>query len=372
MTRIALVHEPLIRYGGAERVLCVLHRLYPDAPIFTPYADRSVVVRFFTGADVHESFLAGIPMVRNPRLVMPFLPLAFESFDLRDFDVVLSSSSAFSKGVVTRSYARHISYVHTPPRFLWEDRQHYLDALRFPKIAYVALVPMLHWLRTWDQHSAQRVDRFLANSRYTATRVKHYYQKESEVLYPPVDTTYHGYDDTIIRRIFSGGEPFYLVVARLTPHKRLDLAIETFSNFFSRTPLLVVGSGPYEQFLKQKAGRNIRFLGWQDKETIRALMHAAEAFVMPNVEDFGIAAVEAMAEGTPVLAYRGGGAKETVVESVTGEFFDDLHPVSIADGIRRIREGIQYGKYDRTVLQEHVQQFSEKRFREQIQNIIGG
>src|SRR3989344_8517744 len=252
MTRIALVHEPLIRYGGAERVLRVLHRLYSDAPIFTPYADRIVVDRFFTGADVHESFLAGMSMLRNPKLAMPFLPLAFESFDLRDFDVVFSSSSAFSKGVVTRSYAKHISYVHTPPRFLWEDRQHYLDALRFPKIAYVALVPMLHWLRTWDQHSAQRVDRFLANSRHTATRVKHYYQKESEVLYPPVDTTYHDYDDTIMRKLFPGGEPFYLVVARLTPHKRLDLAIETFSNFFSRTPLLVVGSGPYEQFLKQK------------------------------------------------------------------------------------------------------------------------
>src|SRR3989344_5201764 len=339
MTRIALVHEPLIRYGGAEQVLRVLHRLYPDAPIFTPYADRGVVDRFFTGATIRESFLAGIPMVRNPRLVMPFLPLAFESFDLRDFDVVLSSSSAFSKGVVTRSYAKHISYVHTPPRFLWEDRQYYLDALRFPKIAHVVLVPMLHWLRTWDQHAAQRVDRFVANSHYTATRVKRYYQKESEVLYPPVDTTYHGYDDTIMRRLFSGGEPFYLVVARLTLHKRLDLAIETFSKFFSRTPLLVVGTGPHDQFLKQKAGYNVRFLGWQDEETIRAFMHAAEAFVMPNVEDFGIAAVEAMAEGTPVLAYRGGGARETVVEGVTGEFFDDPHPVSIADGIRRIREG---------------------------------
>lgn len=368
--RLALVHEPLIRFGGAERVLLALHKLFPAAPIFTPYADHGVTDRFFTGADIRESFLAHTPLASRPRLAMPFLPLAFESFDLRDFDMVVSSSSAFSKGVVTRSHAQHISYVHTPPRFLWEDRHYYLASLRVPRVFKAGAVPLLHWLRTWDQHAAHRVDRYIANSQYTARRLMRYYQKDAQVLYPPVDTMCHEYDDVITRRIFSGGQPFFFAVARFTPHKKLDLAVETFSKFFLKTPLVVAGIGPEAGKLKKNAGKNIRFLGWQDEGTVRALMHAAEAFLMPNVEDFGIAAVEAMAEGTPVLAYRGGGALETVVEGETGEFFDDVHPVSLADGIRRIRQGISGGKYDIVRMQAHIKQFSENKFSDAMRAVL--
>ena len=363
--KLAFVTEPLTRFGGAERVLKVLHEMYPEAPVYTPYANDEVVARFFPAADIRTSFLHRFPWRALPnRALLPLLPIAIESFDLRDYDTVVSSSSAFAKGVVTRSHARHVAYIHAPPRFLWEDRHLYLRSLSWSLFLSPALAPLLHWLRTWDQYSAHRVDAFVANSRYTALRVKKYWGKESQVLYPPVDTqSYAGRDNPFSQ------QPYALLVSRLTPHKRVELALEAFHRLPALS-LVVAGEGPQEKWLKAQAPPNAVFLAWQDREKLRTLMAHAECFLMPQVEDFGIAAVEAMAEGTPVLAFRGGGALETVKEGEAGEFFDDHDAFSLADGIRRIREGVRQGRYQKEFLQQHAQQFSEERFRAKIQDIV--
>lgn len=374
--RLAFITEPLTRFGGAERVLLALHEIHPDAPIFTPYADRSVAGRFFPVADIRTSFLQRLPWrAFGPKALLPLLPVAIESFDLRDYDTVISSSSAFAKGVVTRSHARHISYIHTPPRFLWEDRHLYLDALSSSSSLWslssswswfvrLGAAPVLHWLRTWDQHTAHRVDSFLANSRYTAARIKKYWQKDADVLYPPVDTQSYGEKENPFPE-----KPYWLLVARLTPHKRVALAVQAFQRLPALS-LVVVGEGPEAKRLKVQAPQNAVFLPWQEEKRLRTLMAHAECFLMPQVEDFGIAAVEAMAEGTPALAYRGGGALETVREGETGEFFDDFDVFSLADGVRRIREGIRQGRYERAALQEHAQQFSADVFRRVVESII--
>ena len=297
--RLAFVTEPLTRFGGAEKVLRVLHEMYPDAPIYAPYYDPVVVARFFPKAEVRTSFLQRLPWrMLGARMLLPLLAVAVESFDLRDFDLVVSSSSAFAKGAVTRSHARHVAYVHTPPRFLWEDRHLYLEALRMPLIIKWGIAPLLHWLRTWDQHTAYRVDGFFANSSYTAQRVKKYWGKDAQVLYPPVDTQSYAGDANSFPQ-----KPYALAISRFTPHKRLGLALEAFHRLPALS-LVIVGEGPQEGLLKNQAPPNAVFLPWQETENLRTLMAHAEFFVMPQVEDFGITAIESMAEGTPVLASR--------------------------------------------------------------------
>lgn len=368
LVKLAFVHDYLLTYGGAERVLQALHEMYPTAPIYTLFCDERIRGDYFPGADIRTSYLDRIPFRKSfRRWLLPLLPNAVESFDLRDYDVVLSSTSAFAKGVITRAHARHICYCHTPPRFLWEDESSYRRA-HVARILRPFLIPLTHLLRLWDQHAAQRVDTFSANSRYTKERIHRYYRRDAEVVYPPVDVAEH---PTVqhTRDRFRLPEEFFLSVGRLVWWKYPDLAIETFNRL--GLPLIVVGEGPLRKKLQNRSRRNIRFLGWQPDEIVRELMHAASALIHPQIEDFGMAAVEAMAEGAPVVAFRRGGVLETIQEGVSGEFFDDQDPVSLADAVRRLRERRRgEGEYARNVIRASVQRFSREQFRQTIRREI--
>jgi glycosyltransferase involved in cell wall biosynthesis len=366
--KLAFVHDFLIRFGGAERVLAELHAMYPDAPIYTIVADERLVAERFPNADIRTSFLGRVPgLSRRHRFALPAIPVAVESFDFREYDIVFSSSSGLSKGIVTRAKTLHISYCHTPPRYLWEDRERYLRE-EVPRFLAPLLLPMLHVVRLWDQHAAQRVDRFLANSRYTADRIARYYRRDAKVVPPPVDVSEHPCDIETRQR-FALPEEFFLSVGRLVSWKRPELSVETFNRL--DLPLIIVGSGPLERKLRRLARRNIRFLGFQPDTVVRKLMHAARALIQPQVEDFGIASVEAMAEGTPVIAFRKGGAVEIVEEGVTGEFFDDDEPIAFGDAVRRFRENDAKGRYDRKAIQVFARRYDASRFREAMSHELG-
>lgn len=362
---IALVHDYLLRFGGAERVLKELHAMYPQAPIYVLFADPELLAEHFPDAEVKVSFLNRFPFLRSShRWSLPLLPFAVEAFDFRDYDVVISSASGFVKGVITRSRAAHVSYCHTPPRFLWEDREHYRRA-HIPKPLSIFASPVLHGLRLWDQHAAQRVDHFLANSAYTAKRIARYYRRSAQVIVPPVDTTVQPLRAETRKR-FGLPEEYFLLVSRLAWWKRPDLAVLAFNHI--DLPLVVVGSGPMEKKLRKSAQKNIRFLGWQSDALVREIMQGARALIHPQVEDFGMTIIESMASGTPIIAYRDGGAVETVEDGVSGVFFDDPDPIALADAVRRLREG----RFDPERIRASAQHYTLEQFRESIEKAVDG
>lgn len=361
--RLAFTHDFLLRFGGAERVLKEMHELYPSAPIFTLAADKGVIREWFPKADIRVSALGKLPAIAHwHRVLLPLIPFAVESFDLREYDVVVSSASGLIKGVVTRSHARHFCYCHTPPRYLWEDRDAYLRHAA-PPVLRQALVPMLHFLRLWDQQAAQRVDQFLANSRYTQERISRYYRKLSVVLFPPVELSTHELRNEI-KKQFSLPDEYFLFVGHLAWWKRPELLVETFNRL--GLPFFLIGRGPLERRLARLARKNVHLLGPQSDAVVRQLMSGARAMIHPQTEDFGISAVEAMAEGTPIVAFRAGGARETVLENVSGVFFDDPDPVALADAVRRLRER----SWDKKVIQKSVSRFSQEIFREGMRREI--
>lgn len=306
-------------------------------------------------------------MKNRPKFLAPFCSTAVETFDLRDFDLVISSSSAFAKGIIVRPKTTHICYCHSPARFIHDYYHDYLRDLGnfFPK--FPAKI-FCHYLRIWDKTSADRVDYFVANSRATAKRIKKYYQKESKVIYPPVSATWKLDFQTGLSTVKPPAEKsgYFLIISQLTPYKRIDIAIEAFNKL--GLPLYIVGDGPDKKRLQKTAGQNVKFLGWLPEEEKWRWLENCEAFVFPGEDDFGIAPVEAMAAGRPVLALRAGGALETVVEGETGEFFDELSPESVIGGIERLKENAR--KYDEKKIIAAAARFSEEKFVEEIKNFI--
>lgn len=306
-----MVHDYLIQDGGAERVLRAFAEIWPKAPIFVLFHDKRRWPEF-RGRDVRTSVLEKLPGVhRYYRWTLPLMPAATEHHDLSEFDVVLSSSSAFAKGVITRPDALHICYCHTPTRYLWTETHSYIKDLRTNRGVKFFLPFVLTSLRMWDRTSALRVDRFLANSQTVAGRIKKYYDRDAEVVYPAVDCRQFNIADKVGNYFLAGG--------RLVAYKRFDLVIEVFNRL--RLPLIIFGTGPYEDRLRALAKKNVTFLGRvSDKERAK-LFSQAIAFINPQLEDLGLMPLEAMASGRPVIAYGRGGALETVREGVTGTFF---------------------------------------------------
>jgi glycosyltransferase involved in cell wall biosynthesis len=359
--KLALVHDHLIQDGGAERVLRVFQELFPDAPTFTLLYDPERMGEAFLGKDIRTSFLQRIPGATGKyRWLLPLMPAATESYDLSGFDVVLSSSSAFAKGVITPPGSVHICYCHTPTRYLWSDTHSYVQELRASRPVKAILPVVLHRLRIWDRMTADRVDRFVANSATVAGRIRKYYGRGSDIIHPPVETS----------RFSPGGGAggYFLAGGRLVPYKRLDLVVRAFNR--TGLPLKVFGDGPQFDELRLEARRNIEFVGRVDDEAKAELYRGAIAYLNPQEEDFGITAVEAMASGRPVIAYRSGGALETVLEGTTGEFFDDQEWEDLASTVIRFDPS----RYDPAAIRRHAMQFDaeifKKKMREHIDEIV--
>ncbi len=327
--KIAIVCDWLVTYAGAERVLNAMLQCFPAADLFAlidflPANQRG----FLQGKAVKTTFLQAWPGVKKYyRYCLPFMPLAIEQLDLGGYDLIISSSHAVAKGVITGPDQLHISYVHSPIRYAWDLQAEYLKEMRGLKKLFAQV--MLHKIRLWDYRTANGVDHFLANSKFIANRIWKIYRREANVIYPPVDTmqfTPHAQKDN-----------FYLTASRLVPYKKIDLIVEAFAALPEKK-LVVIGDGPEMQKIKNKAGKNIEVLGQQPQEKLVEYMQRAKAFVFAAEEDFGIAPVEAQAAGTPVIAYSKGGALETIRgldhAQPTGVFFEEQTVSSLLNAIQ--------------------------------------
>jgi glycosyltransferase involved in cell wall biosynthesis len=361
MRRIAVVHEWLSGYFGSERVLEQILHLYPQADLFCvadflPANGRD----FLNDRPVTTSFIQRLPLARRHfRNYLALMPLAIEQFDLSPYDLVISSSHAVAKGVLTHPGQLHISYVYTPMRYAWDFQEQYLVNGHGNGIKGGLARAVLHYLRMWDLRTANGVDVFVAISNFIARRVWKIYRREAAVVYPPVDVESFA--------IGWNRKPFYLTVSRLVPYKRIDLIIEAFS----RTPdrqLVVVGDGPELSRLRSEATSNITMLGYQSFEVVRDLLRQARAFVFAAEEDFGIAPLEAQACGTPVIAFEGGGATETVIDGDTGVYFTEqtaeslIHAVNQFEFLRR--------RLDPERIRRNAERFSIERFRRGFADLV--
>lgn len=318
---VAIAYDWLNQAGGGERVLVELHALFPHAPIFTTVHAPDRLPPEVNGWDIRTSFLQRLPIARrHHRPFFPLMPLAFERFDLSGYDLVISASSACAKGVIPAMGARHICYCYSPCRYLWDSYDEYVSGLPFRGLVR----PVAHRMREWDRRSSDRVDRFLAISREVASRIRRHYDRESDVIYPPVD----------VDRLVPSGRPpedFYLVVSRLVKYKRIDLAIGAANRLGRR--LVIVGDGPQRSRLEEMAGPTIEFRGRLPDAEVADLYSRCRAFLFPGFDDFGIAPVEAQAAGRPVLAYGRGGATETVRAGETGLFFDEQRVDAVVEAM---------------------------------------
>lgn len=350
---MALVHDYLVQDGGAERTLLALHELFPRAPIFTLFHDPSRTHADFKGADIRPSHLQNKPMaIRHYQWYLPFMPAAIEAFDFTGYDLVLSSSSSFAKGALADPQALHVCYMHTPTRFLWQERVGYVNELPRPKLVKRFLPAYLHHLRQWDATAARRPDLILTNSRTSQQRIRRYYQRHSEIIAPPVD----------IERIPLSTKPgtYWLTGGRLVAYKRFDLVVRAFARL--NVPLKVFGDGPEMEKLKKIAGQKTEFLGHISDEAKIQLFREAIAFLHPQIEDFGITAVEAMAAGRPIIAFGQGGAAETVLDGVTGTFFE----VQCWEDVSNAALRFDPSRYDPREIRRHAESFGKPRFLAQM------
>ncbi len=360
--RVAIVHEWFTVYAGAERVIEQMLAVLPDADVyglvdFMPAHERAML----GGRTVSTSFIQRLPFARKKfRGYLALMPLAVEQFDFSNYDVVISSHYAVSNGAMTRADQLHISYVHTPARYAWDLSQQYLQQGNLTWGLRSILARMtLHYLRIWDRGAADRVDAFVANSRYVAQRIWKTYRRKARVIYPPVDV--EGIEPS------SDKSDYYLTASRMVPYKRIDLIVEAFRKMPNRK-LVVVGDGPERKKVEAHAGPNVELLGHQPTEKLRELMRHARAFVFAADEDFGITPVEAQASGTPVIAFRRGGVTESVVEGVTGEFFDEQCVPSICEAVERferIREDFEPER-----IRAHAERFGAERFQREFSRFV--
>ena len=362
--KIVIVHDFLTYFGGAEQVLRSLHTLYPKAPIYTLLYNEDRMKQYFPNAKIRTSFLNKLPqfLKKRKKYLFPLMPTAAETFDLRDFDIVISSSSSFAKGIITKPKTTHICYCHTPTRFLWDWHLNYLKENKIRGIKKILILPILHYMRMWDKSASERVDYFIANSKNTARRIKKFYGANSEVIYPPCDM---GESKSSNKKKNRTGD-YFLIVSRLSPYKKIDIAVEAFNKL--DLPLVIIGDGQDRKRLENMAEKNIKFLGFQNKEKLAEYYQDCQAFIFPGEDDFGITAIEAMSYGKPVLAFRKGGLLETMIEGETGEFFDDAIPEILADGVRRLKNN--YAKYNSEKIKNQANKFSRENFEEKIKQFV--
>ena len=358
----ALIHDWFSTYAGAEKCVESFTNIWDDFEIyslidFLSGTDRDKILK---GKRAHTSFIQKLPFAKDKyRNYLPLFPLAIEQFDLSGYDVVLSSSHAVAKGVLTHSNQLHIAYVHTPIRYAWDLYHQYLRESGLDRgLKGVLAKYFLHKIRLWDASTANRVDHYVANSRYIARRIKKTYGKPSDVIYPPVDV-----DKFTLRE---AKEEFYLTASRMVPYKKIDLIVEAFSQTDKK--LLVIGDGPDMAKIKSKAGKNVELLGFADDETMADLMGRAKAFVFAAEEDFGITPVEAQACGTPVICFGRGGARETVLDGESGLYFMEQNTKELLAAVAKFEQN--YDKFEPVKIRENSLKFSRARFETEIKSYV--
>ncbi len=350
--KIALVHEMLIRLGGAERVLKALTEMFPEAPVFTLFKNAAAEEGFKGKTIITSRLQPWLNVLGSHRPLLPFMPAAVEAWDFSGYDLVISSSSAFAHGIKTAGKTKHLCYCHSPMRYAWDYSHEYLKGASFLK--RFAAATLLHNVRQWDYKSATRPDVILANSGHVQKRIAKYWRRTSQILYPPVDVR-----QFTPKRTSDG---HFLIVSNLTPFKRIDLAVRTFTRL--KKPLIVIGDGPQKKDLQSIAGPTISFLGHQPDSVVKDALESCRALIFPGEEDFGITPVEAMAAGKPVLAYGTGGVKESVVPGVSGEFFNEPTPESLEAGLTQLL--LNEPQYDYRKIRALAERFDEGIFKDRL------
>lgn len=358
--KVAIVHDWLVNYGGAERVVDEILKIYPGADIFTLVHDKKKMRGHFSAANIRTSFVQKIPFAT--RLYTKFLslmPKAFESFDLSQYDLVIASSSSCAKGVIVPPETPFVAYIHTPMRYAWDLYFDYYK--RSGELTRIFMKAQMPKIRLWDFISSQRIDSIICNSSYIARRVKRFWNRESKVIFPPVGTD----------RLFPNGKPaedFYVVFSRLVAYKRIDIAIDACGAL--KKKLVVIGSGNEEKKLKKLAetypGAKIEFTGRISDDEVRDYLQRCRALIFCAEEDFGIIPVEAQACGRPVIAYKKGGAMETVVEGESGVFFEEQNAESCGKAISRFEELDCTKQFDSEKIAVRAKRFGEERFRNEF------
>ncbi len=354
--RVAIVHDYLNQYGGAERVLDELKLMYPEAPVYASIHDPDRMPERYRQWDIRTSWLNRVPLAnRKHQMLLPLYPMAFEGFDLSEYDLVVTSSSGFAHGVLTQPDTLNVCYCHSPPRFLW-DYHRYADREHLSRPARALLASQLIKLRQWDRTSANRTDVWVSTSNVVQKRVLRTYSQPSTIISPPVDTTRFDVGDG------SGG--FYLMLMRLVGWKRPDIVIDACTRLSLK--LVVAGDGRELQALKERAGPTIQFIGRVNDTQMRELYRDCRALILPSEEDFGITPLEAMASGRPVIAYGRGGVLDTVVPGKTGVFFGEQTAESVAGAL----VGFDPDQFDPDIIRRHAEGFDSVAFRRRMRSLI--
>ena len=357
--KLAIVHDYLNQYGGAERVIEAMHELYPDVPIYTSIYTPDTMPASFKEMDIRTSFMQKLPFLEKYfKYYLLLYPRAIESLNLSGYDVVLSSSSAFAKGVRTEKGALHICYCYTPTRFVW-DYENYVKKEKLLKLVSKILSLAIKRLKKWDLKTISRVDCFIAISNNIKDKIKKFYNRDSDVIYPPVETSMFDIEKSV--------DDYFLIVARLNSYKNLDLAVKAFN--LVDLKLKIVGVGPFRKTLEQLAkSSNIEFLGRVTDEELIKLYGRCRALIFPGEEDFGITPLEAQASGRPVIAYAKGGSLETIIDGKTGVLFKENNPGSLLKAIEQFIE-IE-DSFDKKIIRDNALRFSAEIFKEKIKTFI--
>jgi glycosyltransferase involved in cell wall biosynthesis len=363
--KVALVHDWLTGMRGGEKCLEACCELFPEADVFTLVYDPDGISSSIRRMNIQTSWIDRLPKAKSYfRYLLPFFPQAVETFELGDYDLVLSSSHCVAKGIFPHR-AAHIAYVHAPMRYIWDQHDAYFGA-GASLLPRAAMALWRGYLQRWDLRSAERVNFFIANSKNVAAKIKVLYGREAAVIHPPVDVERF---DLVERQ-----EPFYLIVSALVPYKRIDLAVDAFNEL--QLPLKIAGNGPLQKSLRRRAKSNIEFLGWVGDARLAELYSRCQAVIFPGEEDFGIVPLEAQASGRPVIAYDRGGARETVIgvddadraTPPTGIFFPRATPASLIEAVERYRDAKQV--FDPAALRRHAAGFSRTRFKSEMTRLI--
>jgi len=360
--KVALAHDWLFHMRGGEKVLEAIGELFPAAPIYTLFANPAGLSASLRAHQIFPSVLNRLPFVSKfYRYLLPLFPLTLRTLNLKDYDLIISSSHAVIKGVQKGKHAKHICYCHTPMRYAWGFQEEYFGKFPFP--LKQAAICFLNWLKKWDLNNSKNIDFFIANSKNVAGRIKNFYHQSSTVVYPPIQMPSPARSES---------KDFFLIVSALVPYKRIDIAVEAFN--ISGAPLIVIGSGPLKAKLERMATKNITFLGWLDDQQIKDYYATCRALIFPTDEDFGMVPVEAMMYGKPVIAYRSGGALETVVppdeygdpKMATGLFFDQPTAKSLAGAVK-LFERYQFNS---VYIRNHAEKFKTENFKSQFLNFL--